>query len=251
MHIKLGVHLIFSPRSHRSQSLRLQMLRPDLVTRSPVPFNVAVTCICAVDGPVLTPKIRVAMQAWVCSGCQYLPSVSFLGGVVGLDTTWGPRSREKRHDSDPRTRTATPVPVPRPTAERPGSSGRSVLRRQGREPLAVQRLATCGPAALLLLPAPHSAPASAATSRPPHASAFGHAYPYACDILRRACRQLYNGMAHTLSLPPWWPQCCVKPTYLTWVGTSTGAYRKAFMMGGAETIIRAVVHCPESMFRVG
>jgi hypothetical protein len=61
MHIKLGVHLIFSPRSHRSQSLRLQMLRPDLVTRSPVPFNVAVTCICAVDGPVLTPKIRVAM----------------------------------------------------------------------------------------------------------------------------------------------------------------------------------------------
>jgi hypothetical protein len=224
------------------------MLRPDLVTRSPVPFNVAVTCICAVDGPVLTPKIRVAMQAWVCSGCQCLPSVSFLGGVVGLDTTWGPRSREKRHDSDPRTRTATPVPVPRPTAERPGSSGRSVLRRQGREPLAVQRLPTCGPAALLLLPAPHSASASASASRPRRASAFGHGYPDACDSLRRAFRHVYlqwHG-AHTPVSP-----LNVASGLPAWVLASTGAYRKAFMMGGAETIIRAVVHCPESMFRVG
>jgi hypothetical protein len=234
MHIKLGVHLIFSPRSHRSQSLRLQMLRPDLVTRSPVPFNVAVTCICAVDGPVLTPKIRVAMQAWVCSGCQYLPSVSFLGGVVGLDTTWGPRSREKRHDSDPRTRTATPVPVPRPTAERPGSSGRSVLRRQGREPLAVQRLATCGPAALLLLPAPHSASASASASRPRRASAFGHGYPDACDSLRRAFRHVYlqwHG-AHTPVSPH--GGLNVASGLPAWVLASTGAYRKAFMMGGRE-----------------
>jgi hypothetical protein len=36
------------------------------------PSNVAVTCICAVDGLVHMRKIGVAMQAWVCSGMSVL-----------------------------------------------------------------------------------------------------------------------------------------------------------------------------------